>query len=701
MSDFIPSSKISIDADSFPHTDLINIDNDPKCKTDKYLAQEILPDLISSNYNIYNVQFRTGTGKTRIPCILKDTIDYLGYQRSVIVVPNQKKSILTQHIDTFITYFDEACRSDVYQVVDSDGKITEYSCRINQHTFIFTSYPGNTSNLSIIEDWFNKHTENGNYRCMFYMDEFHEIQTQFGLYHHGKSSAINGKEDIRNYINYHKKFRGTNIFERYFSKDSPHGLLTMSATMSDTIMNDLLPYYQTHAIKNIVCILKNKYYDIPIKYIKGEDGMYDKIKHHYLKRDKMYIYAKHTTHSRCIYNLLIRKDINHNDIYRSDCKTGEKFDITKTKQKLVCIFVMHGTTGVDDPDLKAVFVMRKLSNRGSSGLDMDRKNSCAFSNIAQQIAGRLRHNYGIVYWLTDADQEDTDLFSRINQYYTQFTEASEIALFKKKLLFTQIAQGLIFRNNLERFQLVPAITLKCFHDTWINKKPTSSFGELLKGLHGIISDEKVNEWIHVPESYDIDQIKRLVTTCIQCIIEHTPNLSTIPNYDNQHTSNCTGGGTSKPNISDAQKKIGYKILSISTKHIDGGGLSAFRKPNPEIEFSYEKRNEFIHIKNKKDLPIHERHKSKYAIPAACLYDHLINYCDGENDHLLYMDQVTGKPVLNKYNFEAETEIFGLDGRRELDKIQDILEHYHKLHKDIENKSYNESNKYLDDLLSKM
>jgi len=378
----------------------------------KYDWQDKIQPLIQAeknqfDYGLVTIMTRTGTGKSFIaPKGIYN--DSKKYNKTFVYVPNNQKNLIIEHENALETF----CRNENIEYVKNvKEKSTEYEIKLEtiNYKYEILSFVHNGSSIKKILEHEN---------CVLYFDEEDAYQTQFGFVHAGNKYQ-HSQSKIKIIYNSFKKEKdgGNNFFSNIISISNRNKIFFMSATLDDNFINDLFPYTLKMNIMNIVVKHKRDHFpEIPIHYFSKKEDVLEKIIETYNHGDKSYIFVSNIEKLKSVFQYLTETtdSVDENDIYFWHSKKKCKFSSEKAKNTKICIFINKGTTGMNDLELKNIFILRNLSAKSTSSRDMENK---YVSNICLQIMGRIRSN-GNVYWCG----ENIDLNKRNNSNLFDLTE---------------------------------------------------------------------------------------------------------------------------------------------------------------------------------------------------------------------------------------------------------------------------------------
>ena len=379
----------------------------------KYDWQNKIQPLIQSEknhfeYGLVTIMTRTGTGKSFIAPkgILNDSEKY---KKTFVYVPNNQKNLIIEHENALETF----CKNESIEYVKNEKeKSTEYDIKLKTKNYKYEilSFVHNGSSIKQILEHEND---------ILYFDEEDSYQTQFGFVHAGNKYQ-HSQTKIEFIYNSFKKEKddGNNFFSNIINISNRNKLFFMSATLDDNFVNDLFPYTLKMNILNIVIKHKREHFpEIPIHYFSKKEEILKKVVETYILGEKSYIFVSNIEKLKSVYQYLTETSdsIDENDIYFWHSKKKCKFSSKKAKNTKICIFINKGTTGMNDLELKNIFIMRSLSAKSTSSRDMENK---YISSICLQIMGRIRSN-GNVYWYGQniENKKNANLFDLTETFY--------------------------------------------------------------------------------------------------------------------------------------------------------------------------------------------------------------------------------------------------------------------------------------------
>jgi hypothetical protein len=404
------------------------------------------------DYGLVTIMTRTGTGKSFIAPKNLD-VDSQKYNKTFIYVPNNQKNLIQEHENAIEHVCSESNttytkiskeKSTLYRINISDEKVYHYE--------ILTFVPSASSISKVL-----RHNKD-----ILYFDEEHTYQTQFGFVHAGNKYQ-HSKQKLENIFSSFKKEKndGNNFFSNIIDLTSRNKVVFVSATLDDNFINDLFPFTTKINIMNVIVKHKKEHFPhIPITYYKNQQGIIEKMIEKYYKWEKSYIYVSNILSLKKLFQILTQS-INQDDIYFWHSKQKKSFSAERARETKVCIFINKGTTGINDLNLKNIFIFRNLSAKSTSSRDMDNKD---VSNICLQIMGRLRCD-GNVYWYgekVNENSKNSNLFDLTESYYRYALseKVNKIHLFGLHIIKKQ------YSSDFENYFIRPFIFAYIWQKQW-------------------------------------------------------------------------------------------------------------------------------------------------------------------------------------------------------------------------------------------
>lgn len=395
---------------------------------------EIDEDYRSIEKGLVSIMSRTGTGKSMIPIKSIDIDREKGLNGMYIFVPCVDRNLVEQLATKYESYLRDnnpsldrleerrreipleiaACFSNIQLTMEDKMRNVE---ALNQELLRISSIPSAptievvryqdsvTIKLSYRDDsTFTIHIRHLNGACMsleglfdrleenhsIYIDEFHKVQTQFGMLH-GGNRYVHNKSALKTLPNAYDR-HGFRLFSNICRERK---VVIFSATLDDVICNELPCYIGEFNILNIVVNHPREAISNPIIHSSNRVDMINGIMEAYRSGTRSLSFCS----SRNVLEKLKRSLVHFGgipieDIYTYCSKDPDAFDLERVRQTKINIFINKGTTGMDVDDIGLVNIFRELSDDGSSC--RDRENEC-ISNLATQVIGRIRDG-GDVYW---------------------------------------------------------------------------------------------------------------------------------------------------------------------------------------------------------------------------------------------------------------------------------------------------------------
>jgi hypothetical protein len=700
--------------------------------SDKYRYQEYLPHIIETDvsfiFGMINVMARTGVGKTWIPYKMLEQDVNNEFKESRFIVPNGDSHLVKSHTTTYLNLLIDNDYTFTLYTLDNKDKRTrigesswyhwedyesdsDYDSdgnyllsqrakkktlkKINNHegNFLFkieiTMEDGDIKKYPLYIESFCHNTKNAFKYCnarftgqsALYFDEFHKIATQFGLVHAGCRYSHN-KSKLDSYNSYVTK-EDSHAFTLLNTLTDNNRVIALSATLDDIICNDLLPYYGTMNIANIIIRhTEENFPDIPIRY-KTEKKLYEELLDNYEKNIKTFTYFASQKELKKTYNKLVNdlkvkgySSVKKN-LYKNISEDG-LLDKEKIKNSKISFFINKATTGLDVSTLKRILIFRKLSDSGSSSRTNNGKITF-ISNLSQQIGGRLRGS-GTISWLNPSQETNPKLITNL------FLETEKIFALAVKDDNSHIMRQ-INQHTLEDSvsgKLIRTFIFKGIKDGYFEKKRTMrtmiTNNSILKAFSYYFGDrcEEMNESMK-DNSFDIQDYLNLEKQMIQLYKDiyeaHMGDLRIFDTTNRQINYRSTGGSKSRPNISEDERVKGIEFAQQSITTCGLTGKSIFLKPfgddNSDEEY------EFMHAKWKKNLNNEQRPLSKFAVPIYDCVEKGWNHVEKEEDPILIYNDETG---IITCNYETLT-MYARRNKSDLrskEHIDAILKEYSRL-----------------------
>ena len=359
--------------------------------------------------------------------------------------------------------------------------------------------------------------------------------------------------------------------------------------------------------------------------------------------------------------------------YSWNSRSGERLSTEKINESIISIFVNGPTRGLDLKNVKNVVLLRGLKASTKENKNM-------LSALANQIMGRIRKD-GVIYRDDKVSYKVDNLFDLVEQIYIDVQSYKYNYL---RRLWRLISNAHEYNNDyLDRI-------VRLFINNWLLK---DKYYDSFKG--DSIPQRFKNLFIDNPEyKQTIEYIKTNISQrklddsfikkyvefekilMEQYIAEYEDMLGIDLDQDNcifkERISNSTGGGKSKPNISEPEKKRGYECLQEAIKNCGLDGSSMLIK-NGIIKEEF--CGEFMHANPKSNLSNEDRTKSKYAIPIVSYLEQGINHED-RNTELFNYDDKNGITI--NYSILQKIAQGSIIMYRSEEEINKILKEYNRL-----------------------
>ena len=294
-------------------------------------------------------------------------------------------------------------RSDKHNSIDL--KFGEYG--EERFTIHIKSLPGYGTSLEpFIQEIPDNHS--------IYIDEFHKVQTQFGLVH-GKSRKCHTTKGLKGFA----KGYDRHGYKLLTSMCRNRKVVIFSATLDDVICNELPPYRGQFHILSLVVYHPPDTVSNPVIHSSNCQDMQDRAIYSYQRGIRSVLFCANGAKVKKLKEKLISQGVPGSEIYSYTSSDPGNFDVHEVRNSLVNIFINKGTTGMDVFDIGFVAIFRELED-SSSCRD---KEMMSISNFAVQVIGRIR-NGGEVWWQRD-DIADTSLYEITRNNYELPFEISE------------------------------------------------------------------------------------------------------------------------------------------------------------------------------------------------------------------------------------------------------------------------------------
>lgn len=461
---------------------------------------------------------RTGTGKSRVP-LRSWKIDKQNQRSgSTILVPKIDKNLVKQYSDEFIKIIQE--EGDIHTSIEKKSDIHHIISLYSKGDIVFTieikTLPYCSSNMSMKEFIGTIPDDHA-----VYIDEFHKVQTQFGLNHAGVRYNHDSKS-IERFKNANKRNDGHH-FRLLNELCKCRKVVIYSATLDDVICNDLLPYTGEFEMLNI--IIRHQKDSIPNTPIEAatEEEMINKIWENLRNGKKTVAFCATQNKARDLENCLREKGVSVDNIYRYTANSEGMFDTNEVKKHLVCIFVNKGTTGMDIDDIELVCIFRELSDSGSSSREHK-----SLSNKAIQIIGRIRKE-GRVYW-TRTDRKEQYLFDVTETNFDAVKKSEKESNFFKEIKTHPYKSD--FENHIIRlfvFKFILGFKDKKSSRENLLSELTNKFGEMCGYMRSILeSDRSIEEYKDIYMGLEKNMVEFYINYYIQSKEVDIEELTKIP-----------------------------------------------------------------------------------------------------------------------------------------------------------------------------
>ena len=465
---------------------------------------EIDEDYKSIEKGLISVMSRTGTGKSMIPMksmeldrsqghtgqyilvpkldadvlvgqtaekyhsFLKEKYSPLSREARKLEIPLEMVSLAGTNPTLMMTLAQELVELNSLPPLPVIGDVVEIN---DGHHSILLTYPDASTftihikslyaNNRSLKTQFEQELTNKTYSI--YIDEFHKVQTQFGLTHGGNRYNHNLTSLTPTIGGYDR-----HGFDLLTELCRERKVVIFSATLDDVTNNELPYYIGDFNMLNLVVNHQREAISNPTIHTSNKEDMRTKLIQAYYLGERSVSFCSNAIHQTQLKTWLKSNGIPERDIYTYKGKDSGSFDKEKVKSHLINIFINKGTTGMDVDDIRLVNIFRELSDTGSS-CRSEESEDC-ISNTAVQIIGRLR-NGGEVYWQR-SDLPDTTLYDVTQpNFETPFTPKQEYLVNVLKSL-NRVSK----RTPFEMHYIRPFILT--FLQTWDkNKDKASSCGD--------------------------------------------------------------------------------------------------------------------------------------------------------------------------------------------------------------------------------
>ena len=634
----------------------------------KYEWQTKIKECEEFNMNekgLIAIQARTGTGKTHNQADRVLHYKKLKKKSVTLYVPNNsKKFLVKQTNDKFKTIFNE--REIIFETgihLTKRGPIYTIIFECGFECIIKPFIANNKSPKSLLK----KHDSMN----PLIIDEFDGIQTQFGLIHGGCPSKYS-KSTIKTHENIYDKTE-FNFFEKLCNQTS---LDIYSATLDELICKDLRPYEnKINMTFLIVTHKKDSLENVNIVY-KNEDDLKSIIVQAYENNEKTLVFVPNISDMEDIEYYLECEDV---DFYSWNSKKEYQFCKDEIDEKVISIFVNGPTRGLDIQDIKNIVLFRGLKASTKEDINL-------LSALANQIMGRIRKDGMIYRDISKVKYRVDNLFDLVEKIYENVLDDKYEYLrqFWREITNKHI-YDIDYIDNIVRLFINNWLMKDSYHDSTKgdsipkrfkrkfidNPKYERKVNFLKEGLNKRRLDEPfISRYIEF-EKVLIEEYKIQYCDISEDLEDEIEIFSKRELPD---TSNTTGGGNSKPNISDLEREKGERCLREAIINCGLEGLSLIVNPNiSDDEYSHE----YMHAKPKSELSNEEATKSKYAIPMADSLEKGINQEDKVTILFNYDDEIgitfNYDILMKSYPKKIKKNNF-----RTKDEIDKILCEYNKL-----------------------
>lgn len=407
------------------------------------------PDYDDFKNGVVSVMSRTGTGKSYVPVISIDIDRRNGMKGMCILVPNIDHNLVEQHYEKYFSFLrdkyppadvlESRLENKVFEIlqaaeVHSDDatmerlneEVGQIMSLIAQEITVEEPVLRRDKNRRIVlkfgDDQFTIDitslpwcSESIKCKCesipadhSIYIDEFHKVQTQFGLVH-GKSIKMHGKGHLEAFA----KGYDRHSFDQLARMCQTRKVVIISATLDDIICNELPSYIGEFPILNFVVVHQREQISNPVIHSSNYHLMKAKTMEAYTNGTRSVLFCSNSTNLETLKSELITLGVLDDDIYSYTTNNAgkKKFDVDEIRNHLVNIFINKGSTGMDVSDIGLVMIFRELNDSASCRDKEDKM----ISNFASQVIGRIR-NGGKVFWQRD-DIDDTSLYDITKRNY--------------------------------------------------------------------------------------------------------------------------------------------------------------------------------------------------------------------------------------------------------------------------------------------
>lgn len=623
---------------------------------------EYIEDFNSNENGLYGFMSRTGSGKTKVQ--LKRVLHYkkLKKESVTLYVPNNAKILLEQ---TKIKFENDLKKRKIsYRPIKpptiEDGILVHKIVFEDGFKCFIQAFRANTKpSYDII---LKKH----NTMNPLIIDEFDGIQTQFGLIHGGCPSTYS-KSTIKNHKTNYDKTR-FDFLEKLCNQTSVD---IFSATLDELINKDLRPYENKINMKFfVVRHTKDSLENVKIVY-KSNDDLKSIIVKAYEMKEKTLVFVPNISEMDNLKSILPEEKYPYIYTWNSKDKPYKQVNRRKIEKNIISIFVNGPTRGLDIAGIKNIVLFRGL--KASTKEDKN-----LLSALANQIMGRIRKD-GIIYRdEANVKYQVDNLFDLVEKIYENVFDDKYDYL---REFWRKISNKHMFNNNyMDNI-------VRLFFNNWLMKETHydchkgDSMQQRFKSIFYDIPEKRViMDYIRLNlELRNLDDcfINRYVEFEKEMMEVYEFNYNEMIDFDNEEKNSIfkekktTGGGNSKPNISEYEKIKGEKCLKEAIESCGLSGLSLLISPN----FSDNNYlHEYMHAKPKSELTYEERTKSKYAIPMVDKHEQGLNQTDKDSELFNYDENgIT-------FNYEILKKI---DGKkiilyRSKEDIDRILFEYNRL-----------------------
>jgi hypothetical protein len=502
------------------------------------------------------------------------------------------------------------------------------------------------------------------------IDEFDAIQTQFGLIHGGctykfAKSTLPSHDSVNNKTEF-------NLLERICNQTH---LNVYSASLDEIIRSDLMPYVNKFNINIYVINHKRDCLDtVNIEYY-TEKELYKILLRKANNNEKSFIFTSNIEHSRKTFDFLKSENM---EAY--ECNSSTKaIDMSQLRNHNICILVNGLTRGLNNKNITNIFLFRSLKASTKANQKM-------MSALLNQMCGRIR-NGGTIY--RDVSTTTNRVVTRYDYEQGNIDNVLSVdTIFNKKLWSRLNFEHLYnnnYINNIARLFIMAYIFKNNSEIQTGGISISKDFNEVLSDDNNLnekyiylkkilrnkceMTDEFITRYLNFEKEFVkifYESYEKITGNYIKNIpiSKNTYSTSCGPISNN---SNSTGGGDSKPNISENEKKRAWKAMEKATSKY--GGHSALINI-----YSDNKCLGFMHAKAKASLTNKERCKSIYAIPMYSIIE-LGHNCEDIRTELINFNGLD-LPMTINYKYLKKEPLFQCGIYRSENEINDILKIYH-------------------------